>query len=105
MFLVDSATGATLTKPSVALEFEHQPYKVVSLHGGGVYIGSLVALDGAGQSALVFQWEFTVRNTKPFATAAAGWDATKEASASHLDLGRAPYGLYGVKYIDLVSLW
>ena len=25
-------------------------------------------------------------------------------SASHLDLGRAPYVLYGVKYIDLVSL-
>ena len=24
---------------------------------------------------------------------------------SHLDLGRAPYVLYGVKYIDLVSLW
>ena len=27
------------------------------------------------------------------------------ASVSHLDLGRAPYVLYGVKYIDLVSLW
>ena len=26
------------------------------------------------------------------------------ASASHLDLDRAPYGLYGVEYIDLVSL-
>ena len=26
------------------------------------------------------------------------------ASGSHLDLGRAPYALYGVKYIDLVSL-
>ena len=26
------------------------------------------------------------------------------ASGSHLDLGRAPYVLYGVKYIDLVSL-
>ena len=28
-----------------------------------------------------------------------------QASASHLDLGRAPCGLYGVKFIDLVSLW
>ena len=28
-----------------------------------------------------------------------------QASASHLDLGRAPYAVYGVKYIDLVSLW
>ena len=27
------------------------------------------------------------------------------ASGSHLDSGRAPYVLYGVKYIDLVSLW
>ena len=27
-----------------------------------------------------------------------------QASGSHLDLGCAPYGLYGVKYIDLVSL-
>ena len=27
-----------------------------------------------------------------------------EASGSHRDLGRAPYVLYGVKYIDLVSL-
>ena len=27
-----------------------------------------------------------------------------KASGSHLDLIRAPYGLYGVKYIDLVSL-
>ena len=27
-----------------------------------------------------------------------------EASGSHLDLGRAPYVLYGVKFIDLVSL-
>ena len=27
------------------------------------------------------------------------------ASDSHLDLSRAPYALYGVKYIDLVSLW
>ena len=26
-------------------------------------------------------------------------------SGSHLDLNRAPYVLYGVKYIDLVSLW
>ena len=26
------------------------------------------------------------------------------ASGSHLDLGRTPYGLYGVEYIDLVSL-
>ena len=26
------------------------------------------------------------------------------ASGSHLDLSRAPYDLYGVKYIDLVSL-
>ena len=26
------------------------------------------------------------------------------ASGSYLDLGRAPYALYGVKYIDLVSL-
>ena len=29
---------------------------------------------------------------------------SKLASASHLDLSRAPYVLYGVKYIDLVSL-
>ena len=28
----------------------------------------------------------------------------KQARDSHLDLGRAPYDLYGVKYIDLVSL-
>ena len=28
----------------------------------------------------------------------------QEASDSHLDLSRAPYVLYGVKYIDLVSL-
>ena len=27
------------------------------------------------------------------------------AFVPHLDLSRAPYGLYGVKYIDLVSLW
>ena len=27
-----------------------------------------------------------------------------QARGSHLDLGRAPYVLYGVKYIDLVSL-
>ena len=27
-----------------------------------------------------------------------------EASDSHLDLSRVPYGLYGVKYICLVSL-
>ena len=26
------------------------------------------------------------------------------ASGSHLDLSRAPYDVYGVKYIDLVSL-
>ena len=26
------------------------------------------------------------------------------ASDTHLDLDRAPYGLYGVEYIDLVSL-
>ena len=26
-------------------------------------------------------------------------------SASHIDLCRAPYVLYGVKYIGLVSLW
>jgi hypothetical protein len=29
--------------------------------------------------------------------------ADSTASDSHLDLGRAPYVLYGVKYIDLVS--
>ena len=28
----------------------------------------------------------------------------RQASGSHLDLDRAPYVLYGVKYIDLVSL-
>ena len=28
----------------------------------------------------------------------------EQASGSHLDLGRAPYMLYGVKYIDRVSL-
>ena len=33
------------------------------------------------------------------------YDGTGAASDSHLDLGRAPYALYGVKYIDLVSLW
>ena len=27
------------------------------------------------------------------------------ASDPHLDLGRAPYALYGVKYIGVVSLW
>jgi hypothetical protein len=27
-----------------------------------------------------------------------------QASVANLDLGRAPYVLYGVKYIDLVSL-
>ena len=27
------------------------------------------------------------------------------ARQSHLDLGRAPYVLYGIKYIDPVSLW
>ena len=27
------------------------------------------------------------------------------ASDAHLDLIRAPYVLYGVKHIDLVSLW
>ena len=31
--------------------------------------------------------------------------AVLQASDSHLDLGRAPYDLYGVKYIDLVALW
>ena len=31
--------------------------------------------------------------------------ATRQASGSHLDLGRVPYVLYGVKYIGLVSLW
>ena len=31
------------------------------------------------------------------------WD-TVVASDSYLDLGRAPYGLHGVKYIDIVSL-
>ena len=31
-------------------------------------------------------------------------DMPTQASDSHLDLGRAPYVLYGVKYIDLVSL-
>ena len=30
--------------------------------------------------------------------------STYGAFVSHLDLSRAPYGLYGVKYIDLVSL-
>ena len=30
--------------------------------------------------------------------------AVLQASASHLDLSRAPYALYGVHYIDLVSL-
>ena len=30
--------------------------------------------------------------------------ANVEASDSHLDLVRAPNGLYGVRYIDLVSL-
>ena len=29
----------------------------------------------------------------------------ERASGAHLDLSRAPYDLYGVKYIDLVSLW
>ena len=29
---------------------------------------------------------------------------TGTASGSHLDLGRAPYVWYGVKYIDLVTL-
>ena len=33
-----------------------------------------------------------------------GMDNDQTASASHLDLDRAPYVLYGVKYIDLVSL-
>ena len=33
------------------------------------------------------------------------WDCGIQASGSHLDLGRAPYDLCGVKYIDLVSLW
>ena len=32
-----------------------------------------------------------------------GSRAVGQASDSHLDLGRAPYALYGVKYIDLVS--
>ena len=32
------------------------------------------------------------------------WCSTVTASGPHLDLGRAPYVLYGVKYIDLVSL-
>ena len=31
-------------------------------------------------------------------------DATAMTSDSHLDLGRAPYGVYGVKCIDQVSL-
>ena len=30
--------------------------------------------------------------------------ASAQASDPHLDLSRAPYVLYGVKYIDLVSL-
>ena len=30
--------------------------------------------------------------------------SAEEACDSHLDLGRASYVLYGVKYIDLVSL-
>ena len=34
----------------------------------------------------------------------ANGDRSAEASASHLDLGLAPYVLYGVKYIGLVSL-
>ena len=33
-----------------------------------------------------------------------GSRAVLQTSASHLDLDRAPYTLYGVKYIDLVSL-
>ena len=33
-----------------------------------------------------------------------GGQGCAAASDSHLDLGRAPYVLYGVKYIDLVSL-
>ena len=33
-----------------------------------------------------------------------GSKAVLQGSASHLDLSRAPYDLYGVKYIDLVSL-
>ena len=32
------------------------------------------------------------------------WWRLRLASGAHLDLGRAPYVLYGVKYIDLVSL-
>ena len=32
-----------------------------------------------------------------------GGRAVLQGSGSHLDLGRAPYVLYGVKYIDLVS--
>ena len=32
------------------------------------------------------------------------WCWASTSSVSHLDLGRAPYVLYGVKYIDLVSL-
>ena len=32
-----------------------------------------------------------------------GGKAVLQASDSHPDLGRAPYALYGVKYIDLVS--
>ena len=44
---------------------------------------------------------FDVRSS--FAEGAPCWRLVK-ASDSHLDLGRASYVLYGVKYIDLVSL-
>ena len=35
--------------------------------------------------------------------AVANTEATTVASASHIDLSRAPYVWYGVKYMDLVS--
>ena len=38
------------------------------------------------------------------ATQDATQEATQEVSGSHLDLSRAPYVSYGVKYIGLVSL-
>ena len=48
-----------------------------------------------------------VRHT-PVPTPMPVWDVgvmSRQASDSHLDLMRAPYVLYGVNYIDLVSLW
>ena len=81
-------SGLSIPKVHPLKEAEHQYLKTSFLSAMPVY-------DAVKKSTLLaFQDMFTKVTTAPGAT----------ASDPHLDLSRAPYVLYGVTYIDLVSL-